>query len=77
MLAPLSARDGAFRLNDKRGRGEDLLKTDPSPLAMEMQEKEAEMQRILNASNPNSRPGTREKSNSRGKSREKKKTGSR
>ena len=55
-LAPSSARGGAFRIGDRFGRGEELQITDPSPLAIEIREKEEEKQRVLALSNPNSRP---------------------
>jgi hypothetical protein len=50
-LAPLSARDGAFRTGDHNN----VIITDPSPLHLEMKEKEDQKAMIL-GSNPNSRP---------------------
>eukprot|EP00605_Chrysophyceae_sp_TOSAG23-4_P000956 GSChrysophyteH1.ASY1.ANO1.1056.1 assembled CDS len=46
-LAPLSPREGAIRVKDRYGRGEDEIYTDPSPLAMAIAAKEAEAAMVL------------------------------
>jgi len=60
-LAPLSPRQGAVRLKDKHGLGEDEIFTDPSPLYQAALEKASELALISSLSNPNSRPGTTKK----------------
>ena len=51
-LAPLSPREGAIRVKDKHGRGEDEIFTDPSPLAQRIAARDAEEARVLSLSRP-------------------------